>query len=279
MLVLGGRARATLISRVYTRGDGRGRHNVSMCGRFVVAGAASDLVALFDVDLPADDLPGPNWNIAPTDRVSIVLDALPKGPDAGAEPLRRLEAARWGLIPSWSSDMKGGPSAINARIETVREKRHFSSAVQKRRALVPATGYYEWQTVDGVKTPYFIHLSDGELFVFAGLYEWWRDPSLTADDPRRWVLSTTILTQQATGELADIHDRMPVFLDADLADDWLDPHEPASDELLAAIGLGGAEVADRAQFHPVSSAVGNVRNNGPELIEPLATGAGAPDDV
>ena len=70
-----------------------------MCGRFVVAGAAGDLVALFDVDLPADDLPSPSWNIAPTDTVSIVLDSLPKGPDAGTEPVRRLEGARWGLVP------------------------------------------------------------------------------------------------------------------------------------------------------------------------------------
>ena len=250
-----------------------------MCGRFVVAGAASDLVALFDVDLPADDLPAPSWNIAPTDRVSIVLDAVPKGPDAGSEPVRRLEAARWGLIPSWSSDMKGGPSAINARIETVREKRHFSVAVQKRRALVPATGYYEWHTVDGIKTPYFIHLPDRELLAFAGLYEWWRDPTVAADDPRRWVLSTTILTQAATGDLAQIHDRMPVFVDADLADDWLDPLEPASDELLAAVSLGGVEVADRAEFHRVGSAVGNVRNNGPELIEPLEAATGPDGDV
>lgn len=244
----------------------------------MVAGAATDLVALFDIDLPADDLPGPSWNIAPTDRVSIVLDALPKGPDASTEPLRRLEAARWGLIPSWASDTKAGASAINARIETVREKRHFAAAVQKRRAIVPATGYYEWRTVDGVKSPYFIHLPEGELIAFAGLYEWWRDPTLANDDPRRWVLSTTILTQGATGELAEIHDRMPVFLDADLADEWLDPHEPASDELLAAAALGGIEVADRATFHRVGAAVGNVRVNGPELIAPVDTGTD-PDDV
>ncbi len=240
-----------------------------MCGRFVVAGATGDLVALFDVDLPADDLPAPSWNIAPTDRVSIVLDAVPKGPDAGDVPVRRLEAARWGLVPSWAKDPSAGPPAINARIETVTEKRQFSAAVQKRRAIVPATGYYEWRTVDGVKSPYFIHLPEGEIFAFAGLYEWWRNPAAAADAPDRWLLSTTILTQDATGELAQIHDRMPVFLSADLADDWLDPHETAADELLAAVSLAGVEIADNAAFHRVGPAVGNVRNNGPELIEEI----------
>lgn len=238
-----------------------------MCGRFVVAGAAGDLVALFDVDLPADDLPSPSWNIAPTDRVSIVLDALPKGPDAGDQPIRRLEAARWGLVPSWAKDPAAGPPAINARIETVTEKRQFSAAVHKRRAIVPATGYYEWRTADGVKSPYFIHLPEGEIFAFAGLYEWWRNPAAAADAADRWLLSTTILTQDATGDLAEIHDRMPVFLSAELADEWLDPREPATDELLAAVSLAGVEVADNAAFHRVAAAVGNVRNNGPELIE------------
>lgn len=239
-----------------------------MCGRFVVAGATGDLVSLFDVDLVADDLPGPNWNIAPTDPVAIILDSIPKGPDAGAEPVRRLEAARWGLVPSWAKDTKGGPTAINARIETVTEKAHFKTAIHKRRALVPATGYYEWHTADGVKTPHFIHLPDGELMAFAGLYEWWRNPEAADDSPDKWLLSTTIITQAATGELAEIHDRMPVFLSPEIAEDWLDPHEPASAELLGAVSLGGIELADRAEFYRVGSAVGNVRNNGPELIEP-----------
>ena len=247
-------------------------NNEAMCGRFVVAGASSDLVALFDVDLPADNLPAASWNIAPTDPVAIVLDSIPKGEDAGDEPVRRLEAARWGLVPGWAKDVKVGVTAFNARIETASEKAHFKNAVKKRRALVPATGYYEWRTVDGVKTPHFIHLPDGELIVFAGLYEWWRNPAAAEDSPDKWLLSTSILTRESTGELAAIHDRMPVFLAPELMEEWLDPHSEGTEELLEEVSAGGAEQAERLEFYEVDRAVGNVRNNGPELIEPL-TGA------
>ncbi len=242
--------------------------NGPMCGRFVVAGANADLVALFDVDLPADDLPAPSWNVAPTDRVAIVLDALPKDP-LDELPVRRLESARWGLVPSWAKDPKAGVTAINARIETLTEKPHFTTAVRKRRALVPATGYYEWHTTPAGKTPHFIHLAGGELFVFAGLYEWWRNPAAADDSSDKWLLSTTIITREATGALRRIHDRMPVFLQPELIDDWLDPRENEPNDLLDAISAGGVEVAARAQFYEVGRAVGNVRNNSPELIAPV----------
>ena len=240
-----------------------------MCGRFVVAGAARDLVELFDVDLAADDLPQPSYNVAPTDPVRIVLDTIPKGADPDDEPVRRLEAARWGLVPSWAKDAKGGAAAINARIESAAEKSHFANAVKRRRAVVPATGYYEWKTVGEVKTPHFVHLPDGELVVFAALYEWWRDPAQPEASPSRWLLSTSILTQAATGALACIHDRMPVLLSPELLDEWLDPHTEGDDDLLAEIAHGGAEMAERAEFHVVGSAVGNVRNNSPELVRPV----------
>jgi putative SOS response-associated peptidase YedK len=241
-----------------------------MCGRFVVAGAATDLVTLFDVDLVGEDLPAPSWNVAPTDRVSIVLDSLPKGADADSEPVRRLEAARWGLVPGWAKDSKGAATAINARIESAAEKPHFRAAVKKRRAVVPVSGYYEWHTIDGVKTPHFIHLPDGQLTVFAGLYEWWRDPAAAEDASDKWLLSTSILTRQAEGELASIHDRMPVFLAADLADEWLDPHTDGTPELLELVSQGSLEVAEAMTFHEVDRAVGNVRNNGPQLVEPIS---------
>ena len=239
-----------------------------MCGRFVVAGAASDLVALFDVSHAADDLPTPSWNVAPTDRVAIVLDSIPKA-DPEAEPLRRLEAARWGLVPGWAKDLSIGVTAINARIESLEEKAHFKNAVKKRRALIPATGYYEWHTVDGVKTPYFIHPPEGELMVFAGLYEWWRNPAEADDSPNKWLLSTTIVTRDATGELAGIHDRMPVFMSPELIDEWLDPHSDEPSAILGAVSEGAVEVAERMHWHAVGRAVGNVRNNSPELIAPI----------
>ncbi|MDJ0335453.1 SOS response-associated peptidase [Salinibacterium sp. G-O1] len=240
-----------------------------MCGRFVVAGATADLVEMFDIDLVAPGLPEPSFNIAPTDRVSIVIDTIGKGAAPDDEPVRRIEAARWGLVPVWSKDPKSGASAINARIETAAEKSTFATAVKKRRAVIPATGYYEWKTIDGVKTPHFIHLPEGELMVFAGLYEWWRDPAAADDSPDKWMLSTSILTRDATGELAGIHDRMPVFLSPGLLDEWLDPHTEGSEELLDEISAGGAEVAEFAEFHEVDRAVGNVRSSGPSLIEPV----------
>ncbi|MCU1578731.1 MAG: putative response-associated peptidase [Rhodoglobus sp.] len=240
-----------------------------MCGRFVVAGAASDLVTLFDVDLPADDLPAPSWNIAPTDRVPIVIDTIPKGSDPDSEPVRRLEAARWGLVPPWAKDASGGVKAFNARIESVGQNAQFKNALKKRRAIVPATGYYEWKTVDGVKTPQFIHLPDDELLVFAGLYEWWRNPAAADDSPDKWLLSTSILTRDATGELAGIHDRMPVLLDPSLVDEWLDPGAEGSEELLEEVSAGGAELANNVEFYEVDRAVGNVKNNSPELMRPV----------
>lgn len=240
-----------------------------MCGRFVVAGAATDLVEMFDIDIVAVDLPGPSFNVAPTDQVSIILDTIPRDATEDDEPVRRLESARWGLIPPWSKDQKSGATAINARIETAADKATFASAVKKRRAVVPATGYYEWTMVGGVKTPHFIHLPEGELLVFAGLYEWWRDPTPAPDTPTKWILSTTILTRASTSALAGIHDRMPVFLSPELLDEWLDPHTEGSPELLDEISAGGAEVAEFVVFHEVDQGVGNVRNSGPSLVVPV----------
>lgn len=239
-----------------------------MCGRFVVAGAASDLVDLFDVDLPADDLPAPSWNIAPTDRVPVIIDTIPKGADPESEPVRRLEAARWGLVPSWAKDVSVGVKAFNARIEGAAGNAQFKNAVKKRRAIIPATGYYEWKTVDGVKTPNFIYLPEGQPLVFAGLYEWWRNPAAADDSPDKWLLSTSILTRDAVGELAGIHDRMPVFLDPALIDEWLSPSTEGDEDMLEEVSAGGAELAQAVEFHEVDRAVGNVKNNSPQLTEP-----------
>ena len=261
-----------------------------MCGRFVVDRKSSDLISLFDVDVSGDTLPEPSWNIAPTELIAIVLDALPKqGADSLStdklsaeklsaqaepeyvpiEPVRRLEAARWGLVPSWSKDPNAGPPLFNARSEDVADKASFKTAVKKRRAVIPATGYYEWRVVDGAKVPHFISLPGDELVLFAGLYEWWRKPDATDDDPDRWLLSASILTRASAGPLADIHDRMPVFLDADLVEEWLDPVEEGSQELVDEVAAGGAEVAERMEFHEVGAAVGSVKNNSPELMAAL----------
>jgi putative SOS response-associated peptidase YedK len=211
--------------------------------------ASSDLVALFDVDVTGDTLPEPSWNIAPTQPVSLLVDAAPRGADAGGPPVRRLASARWGLIPSWSDDPASGAKAFNARIETAAEKPTFREAVVSRRAVIPANGYFEWVTGDdGRKTPMYVELPDDELMLFAALYEWWRNPRLDQTDPARWVLSTTILTRASSGPLASLHDRMPVFIGAELMEEWLDPDTEGDDDLLQGISGESLQHAERATF-------------------------------
>ena len=234
-----------------------------MCGRFVVAASGSELVGVLRIDLEGDDLPAPSFNVAPTDRVAIVLDSAKTEP-----PTRRLEAARWGLVPAWAKDPSIGSRAFNARAEEVEDKPMFRQALIKRRAVIPASGYYEWHTEDGVKTPYYIHPADDSPLLFAGLYEWWKDASKPDDDPHRWLLSFTIMTRKSTGALGSVHDRMPLFIDADYADVWLDPTTDNVGDLLDATIDAAPALVDGLAMREVGPAVGNVRNNGPELIAP-----------
>ncbi|MGF3052385.1 SOS response-associated peptidase [Microbacterium sp. YY-03] len=236
-----------------------------MCGRFVVANVGSELVGVLRVDLEAQDLPAPSYNVAPTDRVAIVLDSVKTEP-----PTRRLEPARWGLVPSWAKDPSVGPRAINARSEVLEDKPMFRGAFENRRAIVPVTGYYEWHTAPEGKQPYFIRPADGAPLFFAGLYEWWKNPAAANDDPNRWMLSFSILTRSATGNLASIHDRMPVFVDDDYADAWLDPTVDYPRDILDAATDAAEGMETLLEAYAVHRAVGNVRNNSPALIEPLA---------
>lgn len=236
-----------------------------MCGRFVVANVGSELVDVLRVDVEGDDLPAPSYNVAPTDRVAIVLDSVKSEP-----PVRRLESARWGLVPSWAKDPSIGVRAFNARSEEVEDKPMFRQALIKRRAVVPTTGYYEWKTENGVKTPHFIHPADGSPLLFAGLYEWWKDPGKADDDPARWLLSFTIMTRDAVGPLGSIHDRMPLFIDADHADAWLDPTTDNVGDVLDAAIDAAPVLAETLESYVVGAAVGNVRNNSPALIEPAS---------
>jgi putative SOS response-associated peptidase YedK len=243
-----------------------------MCGRFVLDRKTTDLVTLFDVDTFGDALPGPSWNIAPTQVVSIVLDSLPKATEAEPypEPLRRLEAARWGLVPGSSRGPADGPPLFNARSEGVAARPAFANAVARRRAVVPASGYYEWSVAEGGKVPHYVSLPGDELLVFAGLYDWWRNPAAASDAPGRWLLSTTILTRQSSGPLAGLHDRMPVFLDADMVEGWLDPQEEGDQELVDEVASAAAEVAERVEFHAVGAEVGSVDNDGEQLVAAIA---------
>lgn len=225
-----------------------------MCGRYANFLAEQELIDAFEVAVIADEARlAPRYNIAPTQDTSIVV--------ARHESGRSLELAKWGLVPSWAKDPSIGSRMFNARSETVAEKPSFRAAFAKRRCLVPASGYYEWTTEAGVKTPHFIHRADGAPLAFAGLFEFWRDKSLGDEAP--WLASCSIVTCAARGDMKEIHDREPVMLGDEAADAWLDA-ESTQDDLFAAIGEPFPELA----WHAVSKAVGNVRNQGPELVEP-----------
>ncbi len=238
-----------------------------MCGRYVSSASTSDLLDEFDVDeVVGEELP-PSWNVAPTDPVRAILERPPKEATEQPAPVRQLRTLRWGLVPSWSKDRKGGARMINARIETVTEKPAFKKAAARRRCLLPAQGYYEWQQTDEGKIAHFLHDPDGQLLAMAGLYELWRDQALADDDPDRWLWTCTIITQQATDLIGEIHDRNPVIVPAELQAAWLDC---SSDDPATARRILDQLPEARLEPYVVVPAVGNVRNNGPELIEPVA---------
>ena len=231
-----------------------------MCGRYASARSDVDLIEGFGVEEVVGPEPAPSWNVAPTQDSRVVLErALPGRPPS--EAVRQLRTMRWGLVPSWATTPKIGSKMINARLETLVDKPAFRVAVSKRRLVVPADGYYEWQAVDGPKVPHFLQ-HPGQGLAFAGLYEMWRDPTRAADDPDRWLWTYTILTTTAPDALGHIHDRSPVVVPDDLLAAWLDPELTDTGEvgdLLASMP------EPRLVPHVVSRAVNNVVNNGPAL--------------
>ncbi|WP_218712729.1 SOS response-associated peptidase [Arthrobacter sp. BF1] len=239
-----------------------------MCGRYVIARAVGDLVAELEAEAEASLELRASYNVAPTSDVPIVLERLIDG-----ALHRQVHVAKWGLVPSWAKDPVVGVRAFNARSETVLEKPTFRAAIKARRCGVPVQGYYEWKkSPDGLsKQPYFVHSADGSLIVFAGLYEWWKDPAKPEGAPDQWLLSTTILTMASPteGELATLHDRLPVPLGPEALAEWLDPENRAPGALLEAALAEAWTLAAEWVLDPVSAAVGNVRNNGPELIEAI----------
>lgn len=243
-----------------------------MCGRYVVSKPPDQLALEFDAALLAPDFAS-DYNVAPTKDVLAVL-TRPAGASAAHPAVeRQLRSVRWGLVPSWAKDPSVGSKLINARIETAAQKPSFRSAFAKRRCIIPASGYYEWQAVDtepasgkkAAKQPYYIHRPDHGTLAMAGLYELWRDPTREREDPQAWLWTATVLTTEATDELGRIHDRAPLIVPAETYEHWLAPESSDPDELRgllvpATVGM----LAD-----PVGTAVNNVRNNGPQLIEPL----------
>lgn len=240
-----------------------------MCGRYVMARAVGDLVAELEAEAEASLELRASWNVAPTTDVPIVLERIIDG-----AVHRQVHVAKWGLVPGWAKDPAVGVRAFNARSETVLEKPTFRAAAKARRCGVPVEGYYEWKkSPDGKsKQPYFVHRPGGELITFAGLYEWWKDPAKEDGAADQWLLSCSILTMPSPeeGELATLHDRLPIPLDPGGLAEWLDPENKVPAPLLEAALAEAWELAAEWVLDPVSAAVGNVRNNGPELIEAVA---------
>jgi putative SOS response-associated peptidase YedK len=219
-----------------------------MCGRYSITTNPEAMRRLFQF-LNATPNVRPRYNAAPTDELPVVrLDK---------EGNRELAMLRWGLIPSWAEDPKIGYSTINARAETVATKPAFREAFRKRRCLVPADGFYEWENTRDGKQPYRITLKDGEPFAMAGLWEWWRRGE-------QRIESFTIIVTTANELSRRIHDRMPVILHPHTWDAWLTAKDAETPTVLLQ-----PYPASQMTIYPVSKRVGNVKNDDPELILPL----------
>jgi putative SOS response-associated peptidase YedK len=235
-----------------------------MCGRFALVTPpvrlARYLQAVLDDRL--EDERAPSWNVAPTDQV---LGVSARRTPEGDELSRVLTPFRWGLIPSWAKDPSAGNRLFNARVETVATKASFRTAFRAHRILIPADGFYEWHKQShGSKQPHYFTRTDGAPLALAGIAEWWRDRNGPPDAPV--VRSCSIITTRASQDMDGIHDRMPVILDPGTFDIWLDP---ATEDIGTLTPLVHAAPPGTITHHAVSQRVGNVRNNDPELIEPV----------
>lgn len=193
----------------------------------------------------------PGWNIRPTDPIATVIQTTRDG----APPERRLELARWSLTPGWSKTLKTKVPLFNARSEGITDKASFKNSVRSMRAIIPASGYYEWQTnpVTKKKTPFYIRAANGETLALAGLYTRWKDHSLPDDDPAQWALTTTILTANSVHTLEHIHDRNPVPLPRALWDQWLDPTIEGTQAFVDAAVAAAIGVAERLEIVQITA--------------------------
>lgn len=222
------------------------------------------LAERFDVDeIAVPEPPEPDYNVAPRKEVLTVVQRRREGEDGGPATTHRvLEQMRWGLVPSWADDPRIGDRLINARGESVAEKAAFKTAFRKRRCIMPADGFYEWEgAVGGKKKPVFVHRRDGEPIAFAALWEVWKDHSVP-DAP--WLLSCAIVTTRANALMEPIHDRMPVLLPSSSWDTWLDP---TVDDRGRLEQLLVPAPDDEIELWPVSTRVNSADTNGPDLVE------------
>jgi putative SOS response-associated peptidase YedK len=220
-----------------------------MCGRYTLKTPINGLAERFEIEEYPSSL-NPSYNIAPTQEVAAVVEEDEK---------RKLEMFHWGLIPSWAKDPAIGNKMINARAETVSEKPSYRSAFKKRRCLILADGFYEWQKTDNGKQPYYIKMQDDSPFAFAGLWEIWQDGEE--------IRSSTIITTDANDLMGEIHHRMPVILHPENYGVWLDPD---FDEKEALIDLLKPYPSNKMEAYAVSRRVNKPSNNEPSVVEPAA---------
>ncbi len=227
-----------------------------MCGRFTLAPASGQLFGT-RFGLAEDVEVTPRWNIAPSTSIPVVRRE---------DGSNRADFMHWGLVPRWAKSPADGARMINARAETLTEKRTFSPLLESHRCLVPADGFYEWQAREGApKQPWFFHQPDDAVFSFAGLWTTWQpDPDV---EP---LESVTIITREPNDVVAPVHRRMPAILAQEDEEPWLD----AGTGVEEALSLLSPVPDDRLAAVPVSTRVNSVSNDGPELLQPVS-----PDDA
>jgi putative SOS response-associated peptidase YedK len=226
-----------------------------MCGRYTSTTPAADLAQYFGVDEVVAPELGARFNVAPTDETYAVAES---------KDGRRLGTFRWGLVPFWAKDVKVGAKMINARAEGLADKPAFRRPFERRRCIVPADGFYEWERTGGKrKQPWYITRADGKPMAFAGLWESWR-PVKDSDQDK--VRSCVVITGEPNERVARLHDRMPVLLPPETWDEWLDPENHDLEALQSLLVPAPAELL---AMHPVSTLVNTVTNDGRELIDPI----------
>ena len=229
-----------------------------MCGRFALSAMLTDIAEEFSTSAEPDRTLPVDWNIKPTQDIYIVKN-------------QEITTASWGLIAPWSKNsndaLRSQSQAINARSESVHEKPTFRNAFRQRRCLVPATGYYEWATELGrykTKQPVFISRDDEKLLAFAGIFDRWISPEGEIRD------SVAIITRDAVGDLAKVHNRMPLFLPRERWGAWMDSNVTDVEEIRTLMQVPDPDA--HLRYWPVSTLVNSIHNNGAELIAPIELG-------
>ncbi|MBB1152869.1 MULTISPECIES: SOS response-associated peptidase [Amycolatopsis] len=240
-----------------------------MCGRYAATKDPAKLVEEFAaVDL-TEGRARVDHNVAPTKNVVTVVQRHPRDADGLVledEPAERsLRIMRWGLVPFWAKDPSAGSRMINTRAETAKEKPAFKRALASRRCLVPADGWFEWRRTGKEKEPFYMTDPSGKSLAFGGIWESWRPKDDKDAEP---LITFSILTTDAAGQLTDVHHRMPLIVPHENWAGWLDPDRSEVDELMAPTSPA---VVESLELRPVSSLVNNVRNNGPELLRRTET--------